>query len=283
MKSIDTLVEDIYSVLETDVHKVSEENVEWFANSLASLIKGRLETKREGGKLRLSNLGTQCERKLYYEVNSPEKSEPIPGKTQLKFIYGDIMELLLLFLAKEAGHSVVDTQKEVELEGVPGHIDAIIDGCLVDVKSASTMSFKKFQSHKLLEDDPFGYLTQQASYLDASNTNENLINKNEVHFLAIDKQFGDLCLDRYWREQLKPVSVKHARDCVSSSSLPKRSFKPIPDGKSGNERLGTYCSYCSYKWECYPQLREFVYSTGPRYLTNVIREPDVHEIKRVLT
>jgi hypothetical protein len=41
-----------------------------------------------------------------------------------------------------------------------GHQDAIIDGVLVDCKSASGVGFDKFKYNKLAEDDPFGYVAQ---------------------------------------------------------------------------------------------------------------------------
>ena len=36
-------------------------------------------------------------------------------------------------------------QGEVEIEGIKGHRDAIIDGAIGDVKSASAFSYKKFE------------------------------------------------------------------------------------------------------------------------------------------
>ncbi len=40
-----------------------------------------------------------------------------------------------------AGHEVTDEQKEVELEGLKGHIDCKINGRVVDIKTASGFSF----------------------------------------------------------------------------------------------------------------------------------------------
>jgi hypothetical protein len=44
-------------------------------------------------------------------------------------------------------------------------------------------------------------------------------------------------------------------------------------------KLGTGCSYCAFKKHCWPGLRGFAYSGGPRYLTNVVKTPDVPEFE----
>jgi len=87
-----------------------------------------------------------------------------------------------------SGHKVTDQQKEVEVEGVIGHQDSMIDGILVDCKSASTASFQKFKNNNLLEDDPFGYIAQISAYAEANGV-------DEAAFLAIDKSTGENMLN----------------------------------------------------------------------------------------
>jgi hypothetical protein len=53
----------------------------------------------------------------------------------------------------------------------------------------------------------------------------------------------------------------------------------VPDGKSGNIKLGIKCSYCQYKKHCYPEVRKFAYSYGPKFLINVEYEPNVQEVE----
>ena len=88
----------------------------------------------------------------------------------LKLLYGHIIEHLVLYLAELAGHNIKDQQRKVEVSGVSGHIDSIIDGEVCDVKSASPFSFKKFQSGDIVGDDPFGYHAQLAAYEEGCNT-----------------------------------------------------------------------------------------------------------------
>ena len=230
----------------------------------------------------MSNLGTRCERKLWYAINHPEWAEGLSAEAQIKFLFGDILEELLLFLAQQAGHKVEGTQDTVELNGVLGHRDGIIDGRLIDVKSASTQGFKKFKENRVSgEDDAFGYEDQLNGYFQASKEDPALTDKDHISYLAIDKQFGHIVLDTY-KPNNKDYGAKidHLRNVISMLNPPARSFGSEPDGRSGNEKLPTYCSYCEFKSKCWPNLRTFIYSSGPRYLTHVERTPDVPEVTK---
>jgi hypothetical protein len=287
-KTIDTLVADIYSLLTDDIEAlgvvVSDEQIKGLSDELATVIKDRLGGDRRAAYLRLSNLGTPCDRKLWYSIKQPSLAEPTSGATQFKFLYGDILERIVLHLAEWAGHSVTGRQTELTIDGVPGHRDGVIDGRLVDVKSATTNSFSKFREHKLATDDPFGYLVQLGTYLEASQDDEEVTDKDKASFLAIDKQLGHITLDTYERQALASVDfvrlVASKRKLLESDDLPERGYSDIPEGKSGNRRLGVECSYCPFKSACWPGLRTFSYSSGPTYLTKVEREPKVLESGR---
>lgn len=283
MKTIDTLVEDIYGLFLRDDVTISEEGAQEFGLSLANIIKSRLEAKKREAYLRFSNLGVDCDRKLHYTINKGEVSEPLPPETHMKFLFGDILECMLLFLAKEAGHTVEGQQGKMSYEGIEGSRDAVIDGHLVDVKSASTFSFKKFKNHELESNDPFGYTTQLGLYLEASQDDPLVKNKDKAYFFVIDKTLGHLCLDPL--ERKKDFNWKrfvHRKIALVEDkvNIPHRAYMPEPEGKSGNMALGTACSYCSFKKECYPNLRVFAYSSGPKFLTSVAKEPNVPEITR---
>lgn len=274
MKSIKTLVKDIYDIFDKEI-SVPAEAADAFGKSLAAKLVQRLSGNRQGATLRLSNLGTPCRRKLWYMVRCPELGEKLSAPTRIKFLFGDILEELLLFLARVAGHTVTDEQKEVEIAGVKGHIDGLVDGELVDCKSASSYSFDKFKSHTLSQDDPFGYLTQLSSYkhaLDGSG--------NRAHFLAIDKQHGHIALDTHeFRVRDFSSEIEETRRDLESPEPPARGFTDRPDGASGNRSLGTVCGYCAFKHQCWPGLRVFNYAGKPKFLTVVEREPRVPEIK----
>lgn len=284
MKQIETLIEDIQTILSPRVsHSFDEENVQAFGQRLASHIRTRLAESRGRPTLRLSNIGTKCWRKLWYLINEPERAEQLPPSAYLKFLFGDILEELLLFLAKEAGHTVEGCQDEIEIGGVKGHRDAIIDGRIVDCKSASSFSFKKFSSNKLREDDPFGYLDQLGSYLEASLEDPRLTDKDVASFLVVDKTLGHLCLDTYPKSDIDYESkINDLKNILSLPEPPPRAYEQVPEGKSGNKKLGVNCSYCEFKFHCWPNLRVFNYSSGPMFLTEVVKEPKVMEIKEWL-
>ncbi len=279
-KTIDTLVDDIYGMI-SEPHKVSDENLEWLSQGIASIIKSRLEAEKRAGHLRLSNVG-KPDRQVWYDVHAHEKGEDLPPAARLKFLFGDVWEQVLLFLAKEAGHTVTDTQVTVELEGVEGHPDACIDGVPVDIKSASSASFKKFKNGSLRENDPFGYMDQLASYVEARWPG------SDGAFLAVDKQLGHLTLLRIPAKELQErnvrARVKHMKEVVGSAEPPPKCFEPVVASKGGNLALSLTCSYCSHKFHCWGDsnggigLRSFLYSTGPKHLVHVEDEPNVPEV-----
>lgn len=280
-KKIDSLVADIYETLKNGIDLSDRpELVDKYSDQFKELLTTRLK-KREPrkGTLRMSSIGQPCERKLYYEVNSPEDAEELRPEVYMKFLFGDLTELLLLFLAEASGHTVEGTQDEQEIVGIKGHRDAVIDGTLVDVKSASTYSFKKFQDGKLLEDDPFGYVIQLQSYLHAGQTDDKVKDKSRGAFLVVDKTLGHVCLDFHDYQKLPMEAIyERKKDIVSSEELPVRRFSPVPEGKSGNEKIPMNCSYCPFKTKCYDNLRTFLYSTGPVHFSKIVKEPNVPEI-----
>lgn len=227
----------------------------------------------------MSNIGKPCERQLYYSVNNYE-GEPLRPEAHLKFSYGDLIELLLLFLSEAAGHEVRGTQDTQEIAGIKGHRDAVIDGTVVDVKSASSYSFKKFQTGTLAQDDAFGYVDQLQSYIHAGQTDDKVTDKNRGAFLVADKTLGHICLDIHEKKNVPYEKIyEHKKDMVKASSPPPRGFDPEPEGSSGNLKLGTNCSYCEFRKTCYPNARTFLYSRGPVSLVKVVREPNVPELK----
>ena len=193
-----------------------------------------------------------------------------------------LFEELLLFLTRMAGHSVTDEQKKCEVEGIQGSMDCRIDGVVTDVKSTSSYGFKKFKDSSLAFDDPFGYIDQIKAYSHSEG-------ETKFGWLAMDKQNGHLTFLQYDLENTQaPVyevlkediaeRIRHVKEMVTSKEVPDYCYETVPDGKSGNMKLAIGCSYCQFKKTCYPELRTFLYSTGPRFLTEVKNEPKVQEI-----
>lgn len=275
-KNLSSLVEDIYKVLEDCNNTISDEQIKQLTTSLASVITDRLkQSSKRRDHLSLSSIGKPL-RKLWYDLKEPIDTSEEPSYYRLKFLYGDIIETLVLWLAQVSGHTVTDCQKEVKHHGVVGHIDSIIDGEVVDVKSASQRSYMKFLNGTLPDDDPFGYLAQIQSY-------DTEVGKGHPAFLVVNKVTGEICLyqpDKDFDLPDTKAIIDTAREALSKDTPPEqRCYPDEPDGKSGNRCLSKGCMFCPYKNRCWEDLRAFKYATGTKYLTHVEKEPKVEEIK----
>ena len=277
MSTIGTLIEDIYSVIDNGFEPEFSAVIDFQEAIAEALLKQFKPSNRErGATLRMSAIGKPDCQLWHQNNNTPQ--EQLRADTRIKFLFGDIIEALLIYLAKEAGHKVTDQQKRLVVDGIVGHMDCKIDDVPVDIKSASSFSFKKFQDGNLADNDPFGYMAQISGYCHAENADEG-------GFLVMDKQLGKLTYMPVKETDLIdiPQRIKDARAAIEDEEL-VRCFEAVPDGKSGNMKLGVNCSYCAFKEACWQDandgagLRTFIYSTGPRYLTEVERVPDVPEV-----
>lgn len=280
MKDLKNIPTDVYNLLENG-QEPSQENLEILSNNIRELLETRLKAPLQDEQepyLRMSAIGKPA-RQIWYTLNGAP-SEKFDGKTLLKFLYGDIIEELVLFLVREAGYEVTDQQKEVELNGVKGHMDAKINGQVVDVKSASAYAFKKFKEGTLRENDPFGYYAQLAGYTAAEGGGDGA-------FLAMDKQSGGLALLSVSGDELEfeqpSTTIDNHRKALESDTPPPRCYPAEPMGKKGNMKLGLNCSYCNFKDHCWQDsnggkgLRTFFYANGPVFLTEVKDLPRVPE------
>ena len=158
MNKLYSLVDDIYKVVSTkevpeDVDLYDE--IEHFGENCKRLMtKLFTEERDDGRRLRMSNIGRD-DRYLWNAVNNSDVKEEMTPNTYVKFMYGHLIEEMLLFLTKLSGHEVTDEQKQCEVGGITGHMDCKIDGVVTDVKSTSSFGFKKFKDGSLAYDDPF--------------------------------------------------------------------------------------------------------------------------------
>ena len=283
-KTLDTLVPDINNLLTNlgDGKKleVSDEKLNKFLSNIKdAIIDWTNPVKQDRSSLRMSILGRPI-RQLWYDKHKPIKKEKANPSLQLKFLYGHLLEHLVLFLTDLAGHKVTDQQKKVSVDGIVGHMDSKIDGEVVDVKTASSYSFKKFEQGTLAEDDPFGYIAQLTGYEENEKTNNGA-------FLAINKSTGQLALyrpDDLTKPNIKTL-IKDVKEKLDLKEVPPKCYEPIPHEKAGNMKLPAGCVFCSHKVECHKDtnegkgLRAFKYASGNVYFTKVVKEPKVEEVK----
>lgn len=283
-KKVDTVVEDIYKSLEPLTNnkklKLTEKDLDNFGNSMKEAFRGwALPQPRSSSGLRMSNIGKPA-RQLWFDLNSEEKKESLAPSTLIKFLYGHLLEEVLLFLVKYAGHEVSNQQKTVEVGGIKGHMDCTIDGEVVDVKTASGFAFKKFKDGTLQADDPFGYISQLTGYEEAQGTTEG-------GFLVLNKETGEITLYKP-NDFDKPNivnTIEKIKTVVKEDSPPALCYPVVPEGKSGNYKIGRGCTWCKHKLECHKDsndgqgLRIFKYAKGLTYLSTVKVAPKVEEIK----
>tara|TARA_R110001632_G_scaffold73781_5_gene169513 strand:- start:6787 stop:7641 length:855 start_codon:yes stop_codon:yes gene_type:complete len=283
MKDLSTVVPDIYSSLEQLSAGVpldiNEEELEHTVGRIReALVSWATPRESKDFTIRMSNIGKPS-RQLWYESRDDKRSSDIDGATQIKFLYGHLLEEIVLMLVRVAGHEVTDEQKEVSVEGVLGHMDCKINGEVVDVKTASRFAFNKFRDNRLHLDDPFGYLGQLSGYEEAEGTNSG-------GFLVLNKESGELCMHIPEQENkiIASDKIKSIKDELGIDTAPALCYNPIPDGQKGNMILPKGCSWCKYKYKCHVDsndgagLRTFKYSNGLKYFTEVKSEPKVEEL-----
>tara|TARA_B100000929_G_C15480195_1_gene410917 strand:- start:260 stop:1111 length:852 start_codon:yes stop_codon:yes gene_type:complete len=277
-----SIVKTIYSELDKlndGPINLSEEDIERTGEALKDALRHWSTPKPSSEfSVRMSNLGKPL-RQIWFDSRKQTQASRITPQTFIKFLYGHLMEEIVLMLVRMTGTEVTDEQKEVELKGIKGHIDCKINGEVVDIKTASNFAFKKFADGTLHDNDPFGYLMQLSAYEAAEESSNG-------GFLAVNKESGELA---YYDpgELVKPnpsIKIDNILQILKEDSPPELCYQPVPEGKQGNMKLVPTCVYCSHKKECWSDvnggqgLRAFRYSNGVRYLTRVASLPKVDEI-----
>ncbi len=284
MKTLDMLVPSIYEHLEKlssgTPLPLSEKEIDKTIEGMREALKtwANPVPRDSNFSLRMSNIGKPA-RQLWYEKRDDNSRRDVNGPTQIKFLYGHLLQEIVLMLVRMADYSVTDEQKEVQVNGILGHIDCKINGEVVDVKTASKFAFNKFEQGRLAQDDPFGYLGQLAGYEAAENTNNG-------GFLVLNKESGELCL--HIPDDLDKPNIKNTISNLVNNldldTMPDKCYSPVSEGKKGNFKLPKGCMWCKYKFDCHSDsndgagLRTFKYSNGLTYLTHIEVKPNVEEL-----
>lgn len=265
-----------------DIYNLVGRQDGWFddtlAKSLAQSVSSRLKTHfnaaEKEGRLRLSKMGPSCPKALWCSVHHPEFAAPLPPWSKIKYSYGHILEALAITLARAAGHSVEGEQDELDVDGVKGHRDLVLDGLTVDVKSISSLGFQDLKKGNFAFLNTWGYLAQLDAYVVGALHDPLVKVKDKGGLLFIDLQKGHLFFyEHKVRHDYIRERVREAKQIADVREAPECRCGTVADGKSGNIILDTRASYNSYRYFCNPGLRTFIYSSGPRYFTKVVRTP----------
>lgn len=283
---IETLIPDIYEAIEQGLG-VTEENTRALADSLAEIISARLASSRrvadaERPLLSMSSIGRK-DLYLWRKKRAGKASEEISGRLRLQFLYGDILEELMIFLARSAGHEVTQEQKAVKLEGIVGHKDCVVDGVTIDIKSASPFAFQKFKTGRIKgeDEDSFGYIHQVSGYAQADPQEDD-----RAALWAFNKVNAEMTLTMIEEFEQPDIAERiiELKKTLESDLEPAKCYKTEDSGKKGNKALPKNCHWCDFKEECWSTsnggngLRAFKYAKGIQYLTHVEDEPRVDEV-----
>ena len=235
--------------------------------------------------IRMSNIGRPlCQ--LQMEMNKAEAVDD-DWNLPLKFMYGAVIEGLTVSVLKHSGIKVLEEQTPVALDiggiKVKGTLDLVLeDDAVWDIKSASEYSYRnKFASYESLkEQDDFGYLGQLFGYAKAANKKPGgfiVINKSsaEVKVCSIPEQYqedSDACLTKI-AENIKVLTSngKFQRQFEDKPETFKKRF-------TGNKVLESPCTFCRYKYACWPKLQHLpslmsaAYEKPYKYYTEITNE-----------
>ena len=304
--SLQYLVDDVLKMLDTinsgKSVEIADELYEELGKVCVDAIKRQMTphaAPSSKGIVRMSNIG-KPDRILYYEVNNPELKGDITPSNKIRFMYGDLIEALILFLIEASGNTVTNKQAKLsltisDLDGnktiVNGSCDGMIGDTVFDIKSASSYSFNsKFVPGGMEKDDPFGYRYQLAGYQAAISQQGIDTSDSSPCFIVLDKSTGELKVSAPSLPTTYEVKerLEHIVLMLEEDSPPPRCHDPIPKGLKGNMVLPKACGWCDFKFHCHQDanggigLRGFEYKTykGPEvtYFTEVWDEPRVKEV-----
>ena len=210
--------------------------------------------------MRMSNIGRPyCQ--LWFDKNKPEEGIDMPANFLMNMMIGDIVEAVFKGVLTEAGVDFSDGFKSTLTVGkhkIDGTHDLIMDKRVDDIKSASPWSYNnKFKDYATLKShDSFGYIGQLAGYSKALGVEPGgwwVVNKGTGEFKYVSA--WDMTVDR--QDILN--EVKEKADKLAENTF-ERCFEPVEETfrkkPTGNKILGEECSWCKYRYKCWPSLQE---------------------------
>lgn len=281
-KHIDTLVDDVYDMFREGLTLTGEQKTA-LATRMVEAIDRFLQKQNEVRKpsLRPSIIGYP-DRKLFFMLKEDSVPEPSPS-LKLNFLFGDLWESIMFYLADLAGHEVKDEQASVEIDGVVGSIDGVIDGVVTDTKTAFAANYDKFLKGTLLapEKDVYGYVGQISFYTQAYHGVDYATSEESGYFWATNKTGNMTTLEIDPIDQIDARKrVRHVRELLTKKEPPESLCYPVEELKNGNIVANKQCHRCPFIERCFPDARRFQYASGVQYFTHVESTPRVEELTR---
>lgn len=281
-----TLVQDIYRVANEGMPEAlqgeaSDKLLVEYATRMGEFMGKKVYAEDRGVKdksdltIRMSELGTPCQRQLLLKWYGPQygkppytyKPDPALG---VKFGYGYLVEEMILTMAALSGHDVKDQQRKVTMPihakwTLTGSIDAIIDNTAVDVKSMSKFAFDKYAKEGFTDtNDSFGYSWQLNGY-DAALRMEGE-HLELPQFVTVEKETGRINVVAPRKLLAADIVARGHSIALNAERFHTTGKLPAVLGTKphalGNA-LDVVCSYCNFKHVCFPNLVTFVEKGKP--------------------
>lgn len=246
------------------IEDLSEDLIAEFGESCKKALIKQL-TRGEGEyRVRASGIGRPICQQQYEKMLAP-KEDP-EYNSIIRFLFGDILESIVIFLLKSSGVNVEMEQGEVKLHlngvDIPGTCDLVVDGKMWDIKSASPFAYEeKFKDfYTLRSEDTFGYVSQLYLYAEA-------VGCPAGGWLVVNKSTGEMKLvqvpenDHWYRDAaLKNVHKNLdtiAETCHTKGTVVERQFE-LQDETFRGQLTGrkvmtksTPCYWCPFKETCW--------------------------------
>jgi len=221
-------------------------------------LRKQLFRENEPFRLRMSNIGRPlCQLKM--EKAGTER-EPMPYNHIMRMMLGDAVEAIMEVLLRVAGANVTGGKAiaEYEIGGtvIKGENDIEIDNKVYDTKSASPWAFDNKWAHGwegLMKEDAFGYKAQLLGYTRGSDADMG-------GWIVVNKSTGEVKVveanpDAFELATLE-TEIASTIEHVQLDKEFERCFEPQEEffrrKPTGNKRLHTTCTFCSFKRTCWP-------------------------------
>jgi hypothetical protein len=238
---------------------MSEETIRQVGRDVMDALRKQFgKQEKRKFSLRMSNVGRPtCQ--LWYDKNKPEVATAKSNTFVMNMMIGDIVEAVFKGLLTEAGVEYEDTKKvslDLPSTSISGSYDIVIRDAVDDIKSASDWSYRhKFESYDTLaSNDSFGYVAQLAGYAKASGKKAGgwwVVNKAKGTFKYVPATSIDVDAE---------VDKINATVKKVKENKFERCFEPVKETfrkkETGNLVLNKNCSFCSYRFDCWPNLQE---------------------------
>jgi len=239
-----------------------------FAKECEESVEKQLNKKRKFS-IRMSGLGRPLCQQL---LDRQGIQEDMDYNALFRFLFGDLVESVMVLIMEQAEVDIVAKQKPVKLtiagHEVTGTLDLILrDEMGVekvwDVKSASEWAFKfKYTGFggydKIKEDDPFGYVMQGHLYGEATGLPFG-------GWIVVNKSSGEIAMVEApdWQEEDRKEYLKDAEVRCKRLLDPNPDFvKPFKSEfetykvkgeiiRTGNKTLPKICGMCGYRSHCW--------------------------------